>query len=45
MPKNINESLQNIKNVEKFSPDFIEIRLDKIKIFEIISNIEGLTFP
>lgn len=34
MPENIDEILRNIKKVEKFSPDFIEIRLDKIKIFD-----------
>jgi 3-dehydroquinate dehydratase-1 len=32
MPENIDEILRNIKKVEKFSPDFIEIRLDKIEI-------------
>ncbi|KON28506.1 hypothetical protein AC481_01020 [miscellaneous Crenarchaeota group archaeon SMTZ-80] len=45
MPKNIDESLQNIKNIEKFSPDFIEIRLDKIKIFDFKKIVASTNTP
>lgn len=45
MPKTINESLRNIKNAEKFSPDLIEIRLDKINIFDFKEIVASTNKP
>ena len=45
MPENIDEILRNIKKAEKFSPDFIEIRLDKIEISDFKKIVVSTNTP